>query len=542
MDGTELNFVNNQEYKMNRLSNVVVGFIIQHPHLQLMKAIVVNFGGQYAHLIARRLREAGLYAELVWPEEALDAATKPDVVAIVLSGGPSSVLDNGAPTISSEIFDLGKPVLGICFGHQLIAKLLGGEVAKGAGEYGDTKIRILKRDEILQGFDDEEVVWMSHGDYVAKEPPGFEVLALSEEGYIAAMKSENVYGVQFHPEVAHTPKGRILFENFVTKIVGIKPEERWNPVNEIPRLLEEIRRTVGSEDRVVIGVSGGVDSTVTAVLLVKALGERAVPIFVNHGLFRQYEAEEVLRMFQNLGIKVKYVDASEEFLKQLEGTFDCEDRRKIVGKLFVDVFTKAASEVPNAKWLAQGTLYPDVIESGAVRGADRIKSHHNVAGLPEGLKFKLLEPLRQFYKDEVRAIGKALGLPDEVVFRHPFPGPGLAVRVIGKFNREKLEIVRKASYIVEEELKKANLYDKVWQAFATVGDDTWVGVKGDARVLGYVVVVRVMQSEDAMTADWVMLERDLLSRISHRITSEIPKVTMVAYAVTPKPPSTIEPC
>nr|KJR73689.1 MAG: GMP synthase [Thermoproteus sp. AZ2] len=508
----------------------------------MRRALVVNFGGQYAHLIARRLREVGLYAELVAPEEALESARSPDVAALVLSGGPSSVLEGG-PGLPREALDVGVPILGICYGHQLLAQTLGGSVERGPGEYGRTSVRLLVRDPLFDGWSDEETTWMSHGDYVARPPPGFEVLAVSERGYIAAMRSRDgrIYGVQFHPEVSHTPKGRLLFENFV-KVVGLRPEERWDPAAQVPRIVEEIKSAVGPEERVVIGVSGGIDSTVTALLVARAIGERAVPIFVNHGLFREGEPEEVLETFRRLGIAVKYVDASEEFLRSLEGVADCEERRRIIGRLFVDVFARAAAEVPNAKWLAQGTLYPDVIESGAVKGADKIKSHHNVGGLPEKLGFNLLEPLKQFYKDEVRAIGKALGLPDEVVHRHPFPGPGLAVRVMGKFTREKLEVARKASKIVEDVLKRRGLYRGVWQAFAAVGDDKWVGVKGDARAEGYVVIVRIVESEDAMTADYSRVPYEVLDEISRRITSEIPSVVMVAYAVTSKPPSTIEPC
>ncbi|MGC9117455.1 MAG: glutamine-hydrolyzing GMP synthase [Thermoproteus sp.] len=507
------------------------------------KAIVVNFGGQYAHLIARRLREAGLFAVLVQPEQLEDALRQDDVAAAVLSGGPKSVLEEEI-RITPAIFEAQIPVLGICYGHQLIAKMLGGRVERGPGEYGDTKVSLLEDDPLLDGLDKEEIVWMSHGDYVAAAPPGFKILAISERGYIAAMRSVDrpIYGVQFHPEVSHTVKGRLIFSNFVEKVVGIRPSQRWDPASQIPNIVERIRASVGPHEKVLVAVSGGVDSTVTAVLTARAIGERAVPIFVNHGLFREGEPEEVLSALKRLGLDVVYVDASEKFLARLEGVEDCEERRRIIGETFAEVFAEVAAKIEGAGWLAQGTLYPDVIESGAVKGADRIKSHHNVAGLPRWLGLKVLEPLRDFYKDEVRAIGRALGLPEELVNRHPFPGPGLAVRVMGRFTREKLEIARKASRIVEEELRRAGLHDKVWQAFAAVGDDRWVGVKGDARAVGHVVIVRVVQSEDAMTADWPELGKEVLSRISSRITSEVPGVVMVAYAVTPKPPATIEPC
>jgi GMP synthase (glutamine-hydrolysing) len=503
------------------------------------KALVVNFGGQYAHLITRRVRERGVYAEVVQPEDVEAAAEAPDVKAIILSGGPSSVYQEGAPDVSDKIFHLGKPILGICYGHQLIARKLGGVVMRGKGEYGRTLMRLLERDPVFDGWNAEEIVWMSHGDYVKEPPPGFVVLAVSENGYIAAMRKGHIYGVQFHPEVSHTVKGGLLLENFLRKVARIA--STWRPEEQIRRLVEDVRRKATGGD-VIVGVSGGIDSTVTALLVHMAVGERAHAIFVDHGLFREGEPQQVVSLLTSLGVKVQVVDARERFLKKLEGVSDCEEKRRIVGEIFAEVFAEAVSKIPNAKYLAQGTLYPDVVESGAVKGADRIKSHHNVGGLPTWFKLELVEPLREFYKDEVRRIAKALGLPEEVVHRHPFPGPGLAVRVIGPFTREKLEIVRKATKIVEEELERAGLLRKVWQAFATVGDDKWVGVKGDKRSVGYIVAVRIVESEDAMTADWARLPYEVLERISARITSEIPQVTMVTYAITTKPPSTIEPC
>lgn len=503
------------------------------------KALVVNFGGQYAHLITRRVRERGVYAEVVQPEDVETAAEAPDVKAIILSGGPSSVHQEGAPDVSDKIFHLGKPILGICYGHQLIARKLGGVVMRGKGEYGRTLMRLLERDPVFDGWNAEEIVWMSHGDYVKEPPPGFVVLAVSENGYIAAMRKGHIYGVQFHPEVSHTVKGGLLLENFLRKVARIA--STWRPEEQIRRLVEDVRRKAAGGD-VIVGVSGGIDSTVTALLVHMAVGERAHAIFVDHGLFREGEPQQVVSLLTSLGVKVQVVDARERFLKRLEGVADCEEKRRIVGEIFAEVFAEAVSKIPNAKYLAQGTLYPDVVESGAVKGADRIKSHHNVGGLPTWFKLELVEPLREFYKDEVRRIAKALGLPEEVVHRHPFPGPGLAVRIIGPFTREKLEIVRKATKIVEEELERAGLLRKVWQAFATVGDDKWVGVKGDKRSVGYIVAVRIVESEDAMTADWARLPYEVLERISARITSEIPQVTMVTYAITTKPPSTIEPC
>lgn len=512
------------------------------PNAYMKKVLVVNFGGQYAHLIARRLREAGLYAVLAQPED-LAPQSLAGVAALVLSGGPSSVHEPGAPRLDPAVLRAEVPILGICYGHQLIAQLMGGRVAKGEGEYGRTRIKLVKRDRLFEGWGEEEDVWMSHADYVAEPPPGFEVLAVSERGYIAAMRAAGapIYSVQFHPEVRHTPKGRLLFENL--RLLGIGAGELWRPEGELPRLIEEVRRTVGPGERVLVAVSGGVDSTTTALLVAKALGpDRVLPVFVNHGLFREGEPYEVLNSLRALGLSPLYVDASEEFLRRLEGVEDCEERRRIIGGLFAEIFADVVRRNPDVKWLAQGTLYPDVIESGAVKGSDRIKSHHNVAGLPAWLELKLLEPLKDFYKDEVRRIAKALGIPDEVVHRHPFPGPGLAVRVMGKFSREKLEIARRAGAIVEEVLEGRGLYGRVWQAFAAVGDDQWVGVKGDRRAVGRIVVVRVVESEDAMTADWARLDHDVLEEIASRITAELPQVTMVTYAVTSKPPSTIEPC
>jgi len=503
------------------------------------KAVVVNFGGQYAHLIARRVRELGVYAEVVAPEDAVEAAMREEVRAIILSGGPRSVYEEGAPDLPNEVLSLGKPILGICYGHQLIAKKMGGTVSRGEGEYGKTLIKVLVPDVLFEGWGGEEVTWMSHGDYVSEAPPGFTVLASSERGYIAAMRRGNIYGVQFHPEVSHTAKGKVLLENFLRKVAGIR--DVWRPEDQVERLVKEIRERATAGD-VIIGVSGGVDSTVTAVLVHKAVGERAKAVFIDHGLFREGEPERAVELLKSIGLEVYYVDARERFLSKLEGISDCEEKRRVVGETFAEVFTEALAKFPNAKYLAQGTLYPDVVESGAVKGADRIKSHHNVGGLPPWFKLELIEPLREFYKDEVRRLAKALGLPDEVVYRQPFPGPGLAVRVIGPFTREKLEVVRRASKIVEEELEKAGLLHNVWQAFAVVGDDKWVGVKGDRRAVGYIVTVRVVESEDAMTADWAKIPHEVLERISSRITAEVPQVVMVTYAITSKPPSTIEPC
>ncbi|BEP16936.1 glutamine-hydrolyzing GMP synthase [Pyrofollis japonicus] len=506
---------------------------------------IINFGGQYAHLISRRLRELGVYTEIIhYYEASPEKIRKLGAGAVVLSGGPRSVLEPNAPRIGSWILELGVPVLGICYGHQLLALLIGGRVERGPGEYGRTWVRVLRpSDPLFRGWGSEEETWMSHGDYVAFVPDNAEVLAVSRDtGYIAAfrLRDRPIYGVQFHPEVAHTPKGRLLLDNFVSLVA--KLQKNWKPENIVDELVREIRAKVPPGEKVLVAVSGGIDSTTTALLVKRAIGDRLVAVFVNHGLLREGEAEEVLSLLRSLGIEPVYIDASKVFLKRLRGIKDCEEKRKIIGKTFIEIFEDVARSDPSIKWLAQGTTYPDVIESGAVPGADRIKSHHNVGGLPERLGLKVLEPLRYFYKDEVRRIAISLGVPREYAYRHPFPGPGLAVRIIGEVTDEKLRIARRASRIVEEVLRKAGLYDRVWQAFAVVGDDKWVGVKGDSRVDGYIVTIRIVESEDGMTADWSRIPYEVLAEISWRISSEIPEVTMVTYAVTSKPPSTIEPC
>ncbi|RLG77541.1 MAG: GMP synthase (glutamine-hydrolyzing) [Thermoprotei archaeon] len=506
------------------------------------KVVVVNFGGQYAHLIARRIREARVYSEIVpYTEASPEKLRTLEPRALVLSGGPASVYEPGAPSVDPRILDMDVPILGICYGHQLVAKLLGGRVERGKGEYGRTLIEIVEEDPLFEGWNKREFVWMSHADYVA-EVPNAKILAISENGYVAAYRvmDRPIYGVQFHPEVKHTPRGMLLLKNFLFRIAGLRPT--WRVENLVDLLVEDIRRKVGPGEKVLVAVSGGVDSTVTAALVKRAVGDRLVAVFVNHGLLREGEVEEVLENLKKAGIEPIYIDASERFLKKIEGVADCEERRRIIGEEFARVFKEVVEKDPSIKWLAQGTTYPDVVESGAVVGADRIKSHHNVAALPRWLGLKVLEPLRSLYKDEVRKLGLALGIPEDVIYRHPFPGPGLAVRVIGRFTREKLEIVRKASRIVEEVLKKHGLYRKVWQAFAVVGDDKWVGVKGDKRSVGYIVTVRIVESEDAMTADWARLPHAVMDEIARRITTEIPQVTMVTYAITTKPPATIEPC
>lgn len=501
--------------------------------------LVVNFGGQYAHLIARKIRDLGVYSEIVpYTRASYEEVNARKPSGIILSGGPSSVYAPDSPSIDPRILSMGLPILGICYGFQLIAKLMGGEVRRGRGEFGPTRVRVIEEDELLRGWGGE-LVWMSHSDFVSKPPDDFITTSLSENGYLSSFrhKSEPIYGVQFHPEVKHTQGGTAILENFL-RIA--RAERDWDTERVLSVIENYLIEEVSRCEKVLVAVSGGVDSTLSALLVSRVAKEKLIPVFVNHGLLRKGEPESVISSLGRIGINALYVDASKEFLEALRGVKDCEEKRAVVGGLFARIF-ETIFEKEGCDCLVQGTLYPDVIESGAEIGADRIKSHHNVAGLPGWFKGRVIEPLRYLYKDEVRRLARRLGVPEEIVGKHPFPGPGLSVRVIGEVNQEKLEIVREASSIVEEVLKERGLYDKVWQAFAVVGEDKWVGVKGDARVDGYIVTVRVVESDDAMTADWLRLDHETLEELSRRI-SVIPKVSMVTYAITTKPPSTIEPC
>ena len=507
------------------------------------KIVVIDFGGQYAHLISRRIRELGVKAVVV-PYSDVEASDEiRGAKGFILSGGPASVYGDGSPRI--DLKKLGeKPILGICYGLQLIAHQLGGRVEKATQrEYGRTPIQIVNDSPLFQNLPTSFEVWMSHSDKISALPPSFRQVAQTEYSQYAAIQDENarIFGVQFHPEVSHTQHGKEILGNFIFHICGCG--KSWSIEDYAEKVVSDISREVG-DGRVLCALSGGVDSTVTAVLVKKAVGDRLTCVFVNHGLLRKGEAEQVLKIYRDqLKLpNLKYVDASERFLSKLKGVKDPEEKRKIIGREFTAVFEEINSQYGPFDYLAQGTLYPDVIESGVSRAsASRIKSHHNVGGLPPNLRFKLIEPLRELYKDEVRQLATILGVPDRIAKRHPFPGPGLAVRIIGEVTEEKLRICREASSIVEEELEREGLLDKIWQAFAVVGDDMATGVKGDERSYGHIVIVRAVVSEDAMTADWARLPHSLLDRISRRITNEVEGVTWVAYAISSKPPSTIEP-
>jgi len=504
--------------------------------------LVVDFGGQYAHLICRRIRELGVFAELV-PH----AITAKEVISIeprglVLSGGPASVEDMGSPSIDPELLESRIPILGVCYGLQLIAKLKGGSVAKSQGaEYGRTVLTVHDGHGLFEGLPPSFTCWMSHADTVLELPKGFSVVASTPRTKIAAIADRDgrIWGVQFHPEVSHTEHGKELLGNFVYKICGCTRD--WDPGKIVDSILRKIASEV-TQGRIICAVSGGVDSLTTAVLLNKVAGERLFCVFVDTGLMRKGEPERVRAIFDKLGVNYVYVNASTRFIEKLKGISDPEEKRHLVGEEFAKIFDEQNRRHGPFAWLAQGTLYPDVVESArSGKLASRIKSHHNVAGLPTWLALKVIEPLRDLYKDEVRVIAKELGLPDEVVETHPFPGPGLAVRVIGEVTEEKLEICREASNIVEEVLRSHGLYTKVWQAFAIVGDDKAIGVMGDERRYGYVVTIRVVSSEDGMTADWVRLPYEILEEMANRITSTLENVTWVNYCITSKPPSTIEP-
>ena len=504
------------------------------------KIIVLDFGSQYSHLICRRIREFSVYAELVPFDISMEDLKEKNPKGIIFSGGPSSVYNSDAPIPQKEIFDTDIPLLGICYGHQLIVDRYGGKVKRANKEYGSSVLLMDGESKLLDGIGDSIRAWMSHGDEAEEVPEGFEIIGHTENAHAAAIAnmSKSVFGIQFHPEVVHTEKGTNILKNFVLNVCHVK--QNWTMEGFVEKMIGEISKIDG---KVLCGVSGGIDSTVAALLIHKAIGERLTSVFVDNGLLRLNESNEIEEMFKNnFSLNFHKIDAQEKFLSKLIGIADPEEKRKIVGEEFIKVFTNFAEKQGPFKWLAQGTLYPDIIESGVSKGtAEVIKSHHNVGGLPDWLNLQVLEPLRELYKDEVRQIAKILGVSEKLLKRHPFPGPGLAVRVIGEITPAKLSISRKASKIVEEELWEAGLYDKVWQAYAAVGDDKAVGVVGDERKYGRIVTVRVVDSIDAMTADWTRLPNGVLEKISNRITNEIEEVTWVSYVISSKPPATIEP-
>lgn len=504
------------------------------------KIVVLDFGSQYSHLICRRIREFSVYAELVPFDISLEELQKHNPKGIIFSGGPSSVYNTDAPVPENKIFDMNLPLLGICYGHQLIVNKFGGKVKRANKEYGSSLLTIDNDKNLLNGIGGSVRAWMSHGDEAEQIPPGFKVIGHTESAKAAAIASEqrSIYGIQFHPEVVHTEQGTEILKNFVLKVCGAKQD--WTMEGFIDSAVNKISKIEGD---VLCGVSGGIDSTVAALLIHKAIGNRLKCVFVNNGLLRLNEEIEIKEMFEkNFNVNFTMVDAVQDFLSKLKGIEDPERKRKIIGEEFINVFTDFAKNKGPFKWLAQGTLYPDVIESGVSKGpAAVIKSHHNVGGLPDWLDLEILEPLRELYKDEVRKIAKILGVPEKLFMRHPFPGPGLAVRIIGEVTPKKLQISKVASKIVEDELTASGFYGKVWQAYAAVGDDKAVGVVGDERKYGNIVMIRVVDSIDAMTADWTRLPHELLEKISNRITNEVEDVTWVTYAISSKPPATIEP-
>ena len=512
--------------------------------------LVVDFGAQYAQLIARRVREAGVYSELVPHSMPVDEILAKDPKAIILSGGPASVFEPGAPTIDTKVFESGVPVLGICYGFQVMAYELGGKVDKAAlGEYGKTSATIGDADGILADSPAEQTTWMSHGVAVEQAPAGFEVLAHTEGAPVAAMADESrkLYGVQWHPEVKHSPLGQKLIENFLHRCAALPND--WDASSIIEDQVKKIREQVGDAEAI-CGLSGGVDSAVAAALVHKAIGDQLTCVFVDHGLLRKGEVEQVKHDFvAATGIRLITVDAADDFLDALAGVSEPERKRKIIGEKFIRTFEKAQRQVleeagargKEVKFLVQGTLYPDVVESGGGDGAANIKSHHNVGGLPEDLKFELVEPLRTLFKDEVRAIGTELGLPDEIVWRQPFPGPGLGIRIVGEITRERLAVLREADAIAREELTRAGLDRDIWQCpVVLLADVHSVGVQGDERTYGSPIVLRPVSSEDAMTADWSRLPYDVLATISTRITNECRQINRVVLDCTSKPPATIE--
>jgi GMP synthase (glutamine-hydrolysing) len=500
--------------------------------------LVVDFGAQYAQLIARRVRELGVYSEIVPPTVTAAELAARQPSGIILSGGPASVHVPGAPSLDRDVYDLGRPILGICYGAQLIAQQLGGEVARtGRGEYGRTELVTTGAPSDL--IDGDQIVWMSHFDSIVQPPEGFTVTGRTAQAPVAVLEdtARGVHGVQFHPEVVHTPRGQDLLRRFVFDVCGC--DATWTTASIIDELVAAVRDQIG-DGRAICGLSGGVDSAVAAALVHRAIGPQLTCVFVDTGLMRKGESAEVVETFRrHMGIELIHVDAGDRFFDRLRGVLDPEEKRKIIGELFVRIFEENTGGLTDATFLVQGTLYPDVIESGTAHAAV-IKSHHNVGGLPEDMALELVEPLRSLFKDEVRRLGTELGLPDEIVWRQPFPGPGLGVRIVGEVTPERVALLQEADLIVREEIAAAGLEREVWQAFAVLADVRSVGVMGDERTYGHPIIVRAVTSEDAMTADWARLPYEVLERMSSRIINEVPGINRVVYDITSKPPGTIE--
>lgn len=502
--------------------------------------LIIDFGGQYSQLIARRVRECGIYCEIVPYTYSLEKIRAKNPKGIIFTGGPKSVSEEGAPTVDSKIFELNIPILGICFGHQLIAHLLGGEVkSSDRREYGKTDVNLAEDSALFKGMERKKQCWMSHTYYVSKVPEGFTVTASSEECPTAAMsnRERNIYGVQFHPEVEHTPFGKDILKNFLFNICDLKGD--WTMASFAEAKIEEIKKAVGDKE-VLCALSGGVDSSVAAVMVHKAVGKQLTCIFVDHGLLRKDEGDQVEKIFkEQFDMNLIRVNAQERFLNKLKGVTDPEKKRKIIGEEFIRVFEEEANKLGEIDYLVQGTIYPDVVESGTNVSAT-IKSHHNVGGLPEDMNLKLLEPLRELFKDEVRAVGEELGIPHDLVWRQPFPGPGLAIRVLGEVTEEKLFITREADAIFREEIAKAGLQEEIWQYFACLPSIQSVGVMGDERTYSHAIALRAVTSTDGMTSDWAHIPYEVLDKISRRIVNEVKGVNRIVYDITSKPPSTIE--